>query len=152
MFLKEACLWFIPITCGYMSCNHDLFEAGRCHGASGRSRLAKLIVKEKKIQAFVTHSFMTVLLCSVTHPWWDFSDEIEHVVSGGGGPVDGPPPGSFLPFRTAGCVTKQQLSGLSGQAACKEDRGDFRILFQEVWINNDCARQLWMLWNNLNEP
>lgn len=60
-----------------------------------------------------------------------FSDEIEHVVSGGG-VVDGTPPGSFLPFRAAGCVTKQQLSGLSGQAACEEDRGDFRILFQEV--------------------
>lgn len=41
-------------------------------------------------------------------------------------------PGLFLPLHTGGCVTKHRSAGLSGFAACREDGGEFRILFQGV--------------------
>lgn len=38
----------------------------------------------------------------------------------------------LLSLHTAGCVTKHRSAGLSGFAACREDGGEFRILFQGV--------------------
>lgn len=119
----------------------------RCHRASGATRVKPVVQMTSQksnwnptnafhhVSALLSLSLSCVIQtqCDETHLMWVSFWCV-------GGVVVGPPPRSFLPFHTAGCVTKPQLSGLS--AGTKDRRVPHCLSGTE---NGDRARQLWIV-------
>lgn len=75
-----------------------------------------------------------------------------HKQGGERGDVFGPPPVSFLPFHTTGCVTKHQLSGVSWLSACKQGEGEsFIFSFKKCDLTKIVSGHSEVFGDNLNK-
>lgn len=98
-----------------MSSTSWLFKGGEVSSSLRRNKSEACgpnYITEIKLES---HQHIPSHLCAALSPntlWWDPS-ELSELLGEKKRDVVGPPPGSFLHFHTAGCVTKPQLSGLS---------------------------------------